>query len=527
MRDDGFDVFISYNSRDRETVLKIAEALQAAKLRVWFDRWLLPPGQSWITDIQEGLAKSASVAVFIGPSGPGGWENSEMELALNDQVERGIPIIPVLLPGLPGGPVALKGFLKRFTAVDFRAGFPDPREFDRLKWGITRVNPLALALAPAAAAVTAPASDPLNEIVEQVVEAFKTEDVTFLLGRTIAEARSPQSPAPCELSARFLNQLGLMKDGYEGFVPDVESVAALVVATSSEAMLENQIRRWLTPEIDPRPAVHPALARLMRLLNQRPAERRPRRRAPSLILSTNFDLLMERALMRAGVPFSRLVQVQYRAEPRIDINRYDQVALSADGKVLIAGRAVALHDTDELDYQIYEYGQDSVRLDPAEVGQSVANPLESLTIFNLGSPILYKFHGSQDIPNSIAISADQCFEFAWRLLKQDCVPNQITEIIGNSVLIVLGSSVLDSDFRLTYHTLLRGPLSMKRSMRLAVVSRQDVDQRDYTYRMNEQKWGAIREMALKNYGIKIIDCRAADFLARVTARLEDDWRIYL
>ena len=523
MADDVYEVFVSYNSRDREAVRTIAEALKAQKLRVWFDHWSLIPGKPWIKQIQDGLAKSASVAVFVGPNGVGPWENPEMDVALNHQVQRDIPIIPVLLPGMPDGAPTLPAFLSRFTAVDFRRRLDDPDQFARLQWGITGVHPLAAAPipAPVPSPVLPISKDPLDGVIEEVAEAFNTGDVTFLLGRTVAGAGNAQMLAPCELSARLLRHLGLMNDGYEGFVPGVESVAALVAATSSEAALERHIGELLRLEINPRSDFHPALARVIKLLNQRPAGHRPRQRRPCLILTTNFDLLMERALMRAGLPFSRLIQ--YRAEPRIDVNHYDAVTLSADGNVLIAGHGVAADNSDALDDEIYRYGSRSVRVNAADTSPGAANPLASLPIDNLASPILYKFQGSQDTPNSIAISADQCFEFAWRLLKQDCVPSQVTEIVGNSTLIVLGSSVLDHDFRLAYHTLLRKPLEIKNYARFAVASRQDVDRRDYIHRMTEQKWDAIRDMALKNYGLKIIDCPTVDFLNRVAARLGQIW----
>ena len=39
-----YDVFLSYSSRDRETVHPLAERLRGDGLRVWLDAWEIKPG---------------------------------------------------------------------------------------------------------------------------------------------------------------------------------------------------------------------------------------------------------------------------------------------------------------------------------------------------------------------------------------------------------------------------------------------------------------------------------------------------
>jgi hypothetical protein len=259
----------------------------------------------------------------------------------------------------------------------------------------------------------------------------------------------------------------------------------------------------------------------MKVLSRRPAARRARRRAPRLILTTNFDLLMERALLRAGLPFSRLVQ--FRAEPRIDVSVFSDVALGAGGDILVGGKKVGADSADELDDAVYSQKVTTYRLNGVAAG--TANPLASLAIDQLPDPILYKFHGSQDIEKSCAISADQCFDFAWRLLKQECVPSQITEIIGTSTLIVLAASVLDHDFRLTYHTLLREQLKINSNPRFAIQSRQDIDRRDPWRQVAERDWQRIEESTLGNYRIKSIDAPPGEFLKQLSARIGREWGV--
>ncbi|MEL6778913.1 MAG: GUN4 domain-containing protein [Cyanobacteria bacterium J06597_16] len=61
-----------------------------------------------------------------------------MRAFLSEFVERGCPVIPVLLPGAPQEP-ELPRFLRGKTWVDFRRSQPEP--FGRLMWGITGIKP--------------------------------------------------------------------------------------------------------------------------------------------------------------------------------------------------------------------------------------------------------------------------------------------------------------------------------------------------------------------------------------------------
>lgn len=72
---------------------------------------------------------------MVGKSGCGRWEQPEYEAALSEFVNRGLPVIPVLLPGVPKKP-KLPLFLTGFTWVDFRGGITE-EGLDRLEWGIT------------------------------------------------------------------------------------------------------------------------------------------------------------------------------------------------------------------------------------------------------------------------------------------------------------------------------------------------------------------------------------------------------
>ena len=53
-----YDIFLSHNSKDKAVVRPLAERLQRDGLQVWFDKWVLKPGDSIPSKIEEGLEHS-------------------------------------------------------------------------------------------------------------------------------------------------------------------------------------------------------------------------------------------------------------------------------------------------------------------------------------------------------------------------------------------------------------------------------------------------------------------------------------
>jgi WD40 repeat protein len=130
-----FDVFLSHNSRDKDTVERIAERLRRAGVNPWLDKWALVPGGEWQHELGAGLEASAACAVFIGPDDLGDWELQEVAFAVDRAAkQRGFRVFPVLLPGVrePFDPNRLPHFLRARTWVDFRRGYEDRRALQDL-----------------------------------------------------------------------------------------------------------------------------------------------------------------------------------------------------------------------------------------------------------------------------------------------------------------------------------------------------------------------------------------------------------
>lgn len=74
------------------------------------------------------------------PHGLGNWERLELRAFISGCVETGVPIFPVLLPGVLGLPSDLR-FLKELNWVQFRNSIAEEEVLSKLEWGILGTRP--------------------------------------------------------------------------------------------------------------------------------------------------------------------------------------------------------------------------------------------------------------------------------------------------------------------------------------------------------------------------------------------------
>jgi hypothetical protein len=53
-----FDVFLSHSAKDKAVVRPLAERLRKDGVKVWLDEWMIKPGDSIPSKIEEGLERS-------------------------------------------------------------------------------------------------------------------------------------------------------------------------------------------------------------------------------------------------------------------------------------------------------------------------------------------------------------------------------------------------------------------------------------------------------------------------------------
>ena len=115
------DLFLSHSSADKGIVRSLAVALEEIGVSVWLDEEKLLAGRAWQNDLERAISESRAAAVLIGPHGLGNWETPEVWACTSEFIDRAMPVIPVLLPGVGDNP-EVPLFLRQFTWVDMRQG---------------------------------------------------------------------------------------------------------------------------------------------------------------------------------------------------------------------------------------------------------------------------------------------------------------------------------------------------------------------------------------------------------------------
>jgi len=112
-----YDVFLSHNSKDKPRVRKLAERLRDAGLRVWFDEWVIRPGDDIYLAIEHGLEAARVQVLCLSPAALGSdWVKLERSTVLfRDPSNAGRRFVPLLLADCK-----LPDTLRRYKYVDFR-----------------------------------------------------------------------------------------------------------------------------------------------------------------------------------------------------------------------------------------------------------------------------------------------------------------------------------------------------------------------------------------------------------------------
>jgi len=177
--------------------------------------------------------------------------------------------------------------------------------------------------------------------------------------------------------------------------------------------------------------------------------------------------MMERALLRAGVRFTRVVQ--HKAEPKLYVANFHAMTVIPPG-------------ADALEEAIA--GMPQVATRPEDIG-----PL-------LIEPVLYKARGSQDINGSCALTRTQLLSHARAVIAEHLIPDELQKIAANTPIVFLGVGLLDPDFQYVSNTALFSATTSDHPKFLIQVS-PDQDTGDGYRRMEISLWDKIKQAGLK------------------------------
>lgn len=96
-------IFLSHNSSDKEYVRKLAAAVAVTGAHVWFDEWVIRPGDSIPGAVDQGLTGFSTFAlVWSEAASKSRWVKTEMEAAVTRWIrDDRIKLVPVLLDKTP------------------------------------------------------------------------------------------------------------------------------------------------------------------------------------------------------------------------------------------------------------------------------------------------------------------------------------------------------------------------------------------------------------------------------------------
>ncbi len=111
-----YDVFLSHSAKDKTVVRPLAERLKASGLRIWFDEWVLKPGDSIPAKIEEGLEHSRVLVLCMSANAFGSdWAQLEAgTFRFRDPLNTDRRFIPLRLDNAP-----VKGSLPQFLYINW------------------------------------------------------------------------------------------------------------------------------------------------------------------------------------------------------------------------------------------------------------------------------------------------------------------------------------------------------------------------------------------------------------------------
>ena len=112
-----YDVFLSHSSKDKAVVRPLAERLRQDGLKVWFDEWVLKPGDSIPAKIEAGLEHSRVLVLCMSANAFGSdWAQLEAgTFRFRDPLNQERRFIPLRLDDAP-----IKGSLAQFLYINWR-----------------------------------------------------------------------------------------------------------------------------------------------------------------------------------------------------------------------------------------------------------------------------------------------------------------------------------------------------------------------------------------------------------------------
>jgi hypothetical protein len=293
-------------------------------------------------------------------------------------------------------------------------------------------------------------------------------------------------------------------------LPGIDVAGEYYIAKKNPKQLEDEVRRRIPQSLRGIPPVYRQTGVLLALLGRR-EQLRGEKRARQLIVSTNYDILLECALVLAGVPFTRVVQ--YRTGKQLQIDRYPGPAADEARSALTPAqfRAQVLQAFESVDEPPKGPGEWLSRVLERPPADRSADAAGGTDFAEDAGVLLYKLAGSVDVGGSCAISTDQLLNLVVEQQRSGFIPAQFQESVAETSVLFLGFWPLDPDLRLAFQLFREQLVAAKERERILV---------PYWPRGREatMRMGLKEKAASRLGGMRVVDEHADRFLERLVKR---------
>lgn len=313
-----YQAVILYNGSDVEDAGALHEALIGKGIRCWFAFADLKLGDAILTEINKALSSSRTALICVGHNGLSDYQEDEWNTVHTAVVAKRIRGIPVYIGrDNPIDPSTVDDmFLRGRLAIDLRQGLENNPNLDKLI-SVLQEEPEEGAVGepeapPPPGAEEAPDApdDPESvvKLTKSIADSLATKGLNILVGPTWPE---PALPRTQDVALEMIDDiLQLSQETRAAFaaapIIPPEQIALPVTLMENDAAdaRDRIVRRFIIPKSLGEPEVFCKLATLVRTAAAKSANTRG---PNALVITTNVDLAIERALLKEGVGFTRLV----------------------------------------------------------------------------------------------------------------------------------------------------------------------------------------------------------------------------
>lgn len=329
-----------------------------------------------------------------------------------------------------------------------------------------------------------PSATEIDDKVAEVRTWLLQRRLSFYVGGWTSLGDPDTPPTPRELIDTVMERFSLSSQN-EILIP-LDVLGSYFDLQEPPGALDELLERLMADRSRRIPPLHTKLARLLRATQDiEPSRTHRRTRRQLMVITTNFDICLEKALLSEGVDFYRLVQIRGTGEIVVDHFRRRPEIVESPGL---------------LDAGIVSYGDESSLDDAATDSHAV---------------ILFKAHGSADIGGSCCISCDHYYQSIRNGFK---LPPLLAGSINKNRDLFLGYSLLDSDLRTLAHTFNRDKDRGQPYRGLFVHAQPEDGEGDWFRRLERSLWTKLLRVS-KMLDLDPVDRTEQTFLSELLAAL--------